>query len=86
MSFLDAREHGSKPGSGGAASLQNEVRLPTQKWHIAKFTFALIALWKDGATWASYGLVVLCSFASEEIRGQDFYPDALATCPLRPSH
>ena len=25
MSFLDAREHGSKPGSGGAASAQNEV-------------------------------------------------------------
>lgn len=25
MSFLDAREHGSKPGSGGAASMQNEV-------------------------------------------------------------
>lgn len=27
MSFLDAREHGSKPGSGGAASAQNEVPL-----------------------------------------------------------
>lgn len=26
MSFMDAREHGSKPGSGGAASAQNEVR------------------------------------------------------------
>ena len=25
MSFMDAREHGSKPGSGGAASQQNEV-------------------------------------------------------------
>ena len=25
MSFMDAREHGSKPGSGGAASAQNEV-------------------------------------------------------------
>ena len=25
MSFLDAREHGSKPGSGGAVSAQNEV-------------------------------------------------------------
>ena len=25
MSFMDAREHGSKPGSGGAASSQNEV-------------------------------------------------------------
>jgi splicing factor 3A subunit 2 len=25
MSFLDAREHGSKPGSGGAASAQNEA-------------------------------------------------------------
>ena len=29
MSFLDAREHGSKPGSGGAASAQNEVPLAT---------------------------------------------------------
>ncbi len=26
MSFLDAREHGSKVGSGGHASAQNEVR------------------------------------------------------------
>lgn len=26
MSFMDAREAGSKPGSGGAASQQNEVR------------------------------------------------------------
>ncbi|KAK9808402.1 hypothetical protein WJX73_000920 [Symbiochloris irregularis] len=25
MSFMDAREHGSKPGSGGAASAQNEA-------------------------------------------------------------
>ena len=25
MSFMDAREAGSKPGSGGAASQQNEV-------------------------------------------------------------
>ena len=31
MSFMDAREHGSKPGSGGAASAQNEVcKDPTQ--------------------------------------------------------
>lgn len=34
MSFMDAREHGSKPGSGGAASAQNEVQsrvLPEKK-------------------------------------------------------
>ena len=27
MSFMDGREGGSKPGSGGAASSQNEVRM-----------------------------------------------------------
>lgn len=27
MSFIDAREHGAKPGSGGVASLQQEVEL-----------------------------------------------------------
>lgn len=26
MSFLDAREHGAKPGSGGVASAQQDVR------------------------------------------------------------
>ena len=26
MSFLSAREHGAKPGSGGVASAQQEVR------------------------------------------------------------
>lgn len=38
MSFMDAREAGSKPGSGGAASQQNEVgdslwwRVRTSHW------------------------------------------------------
>ena len=31
MSFMDAREAGSKPGSGGAASQQNEVRAEEQQ-------------------------------------------------------
>lgn len=35
MSFLDAREHGSKPGSGGAASLQNEVQFRSAKPSLA---------------------------------------------------
>eukprot|EP00983_Pelagomonas_calceolata_P118198 1160482-Pelagomonas_calceolata.AAC.10 len=28
MSFMSAREHGAKPGSGGQASAQQEVRSP----------------------------------------------------------
>ncbi len=58
MSFMDARDHGSKPGSGGAASSQNEVRsdyAAGSETNAVCFGKAVPDFWIDGSgTLAEY--------------------------------